>query len=55
MKCVVCKHGETRPGSTTVALNRGYAQLCSDHVLRAAIELSRGLFNGSTARRYSRY
>jgi YgiT-type zinc finger domain-containing protein len=23
MKCVVCKHGETRPGSTTVTLERG--------------------------------
>ncbi|MBV8362877.1 MAG: YgiT-type zinc finger protein, partial [Deltaproteobacteria bacterium] len=23
MKCVVCKHGDTRPGSTTVTLERG--------------------------------
>jgi YgiT-type zinc finger domain-containing protein len=23
MKCVVCKHGETRPGKTTVTLERG--------------------------------
>jgi YgiT-type zinc finger domain-containing protein len=23
MKCVVCKHGETRPGYTTVMLERG--------------------------------
>jgi len=23
MKCVVCKHGETRPGHTTVTLERG--------------------------------
>ncbi len=23
MKCLVCKHGETRPGPTTVTLERG--------------------------------
>jgi hypothetical protein len=23
MKCVICKHGETRPGKTTVTLDRG--------------------------------
>ena len=23
MKCVICKHGETRPGQTTVTLERG--------------------------------
>jgi YgiT-type zinc finger domain-containing protein len=23
MKCVVCRHGETRPGHTTVTLERG--------------------------------
>jgi YgiT-type zinc finger domain-containing protein len=23
MKCVICKHGETRPGKTTVTLERG--------------------------------
>ncbi len=23
MKCVVCKHGETRPGATRVAVERG--------------------------------
>jgi YgiT-type zinc finger domain-containing protein len=23
MKCVICKHGETRPGETTVTLQRG--------------------------------
>jgi YgiT-type zinc finger domain-containing protein len=27
MKCVICKHGETRPGSTTVTLERGGATL----------------------------
>jgi YgiT-type zinc finger domain-containing protein len=27
MKCVVCKHGETRPGHTTVTLERGGATL----------------------------
>ena len=27
MKCVICKHGETRPGKTTVALERGSATL----------------------------
>ena len=27
MKCVVCKHGETRPGHTTVTLERGSATL----------------------------
>lgn len=23
MKCIICKHGETRPGFTTVTLQRG--------------------------------
>jgi YgiT-type zinc finger domain-containing protein len=23
MKCVICKHGETQPGSTTVTMQRG--------------------------------
>ena len=27
MKCVVCKHGETRPGHTTVTLEKGGATL----------------------------
>ncbi|MGC2420661.1 MAG: type II toxin-antitoxin system MqsA family antitoxin [Candidatus Acidiferrales bacterium] len=27
MKCVVCKHGETRPGHTTVTLERDGAAL----------------------------
>lgn len=27
MKCVVCKHGGTRPGHTTVTLERGGATL----------------------------
>ena len=27
MRCVICKHGETRPGSTTVTLERGKATL----------------------------
>jgi YgiT-type zinc finger domain-containing protein len=27
MKCVVCKHGETQPGYTTVTLERGGATL----------------------------
>jgi YgiT-type zinc finger domain-containing protein len=27
MKCVVCKHGETRPGHTTVTLERNGAAL----------------------------
>lgn len=27
MKCVICKHGETRPGMTTVTLERGGATL----------------------------
>jgi YgiT-type zinc finger domain-containing protein len=27
MKCVICKHGETRPGATTVTLERGGATL----------------------------
>ncbi len=27
MKCVICKHGETRPGKTTVTLERGGATL----------------------------
>ncbi len=27
MKCVVCKHGETRPGTTTVTLTRGETTL----------------------------
>jgi YgiT-type zinc finger domain-containing protein len=27
MKCVICKNGETRPGKTTVTLERGGATL----------------------------
>ncbi len=27
MKCIVCKHGETRPGKATVTLERGGATL----------------------------
>ena len=27
MKCVICKHGETRPGKATVPLERGVATL----------------------------
>jgi YgiT-type zinc finger domain-containing protein len=27
MNCVICKHGETRPGTTTVTLERGGATL----------------------------
>lgn len=27
MKCVICKHGETHPGETTVTLERGGATL----------------------------
>ena len=27
MKCVICKHGETRDGTTTVTLERGGATL----------------------------
>ncbi|MFZ0887732.1 MAG: type II toxin-antitoxin system MqsA family antitoxin [Candidatus Binataceae bacterium] len=27
MTCVICKHGETRPGKTTVTLERGGATL----------------------------
>lgn len=27
MKCVICKHGETRPGKTTVTLERGGATI----------------------------
>ncbi len=27
MKCVICKHGETRPGKTTVPLERGGATI----------------------------
>jgi YgiT-type zinc finger domain-containing protein len=27
MKCVICKHGETQPGSVTVTLERGGATL----------------------------
>jgi YgiT-type zinc finger domain-containing protein len=27
MKCVICKHGETRPGKTTVTLERGGSTL----------------------------
>jgi YgiT-type zinc finger domain-containing protein len=27
MKCVICKHGETQPGKTTVTLERGGATL----------------------------
>ncbi len=23
MKCIICRHGETRPGTTTVTLERG--------------------------------
>jgi len=27
MNCVICKHGETRPGTTTVTLNRGHSTI----------------------------
>ncbi len=27
MKCVICKHGETQPGKTTVTIERGGATL----------------------------
>jgi YgiT-type zinc finger domain-containing protein len=27
MKCVICKHGETKPGTTTVTLERGAVTL----------------------------
>lgn len=27
MKCVICKHGETQPGTTTVTLERGATTL----------------------------
>jgi YgiT-type zinc finger domain-containing protein len=27
MKCVICKHGETQPGNTTITLERGGATL----------------------------
>ena len=27
MKCVICKHGETKPGSVTVTLERGDATI----------------------------
>jgi YgiT-type zinc finger domain-containing protein len=32
MKCVVCKHGETRPGKTTVLLQRGRATVVINDV-----------------------
>jgi len=32
MKCVVCKHGETRPGKTTVTLERGGVTLVIKNV-----------------------
>ena len=32
MKCVICKHGETRPGTATVTLERGETTLVFKHV-----------------------
>ena len=32
MKCVICKHGETSPGTTTVTLERGGATLVIKNV-----------------------
>jgi YgiT-type zinc finger domain-containing protein len=32
MRCVVCKHGETRPGVTTVVLQRGGATVVINDV-----------------------
>jgi YgiT-type zinc finger domain-containing protein len=32
MKCVVCKHGETTPGKTTVVLQRGGATVMINDV-----------------------
>ncbi len=32
MKCVICKHGETRPGETTVTLQRGESTLVFKNV-----------------------
>jgi YgiT-type zinc finger domain-containing protein len=32
MKCVICKHGETKPGQTTVTLQRGNATLVVKNV-----------------------
>lgn len=32
MKCVVCKHGETAPGTTTVTVDRGNVVVVLRHV-----------------------
>jgi len=32
MKCVICKHGETRPGEVTVTLERNGVTLVIKHV-----------------------
>ena len=32
MKCVLCKTGETKPGKTTVVLNRGETSVIIKHV-----------------------
>ena len=32
MKCVICKAGETRPGKTTMALERGNTTVVFKHV-----------------------
>ena len=32
MKCVICKHGETRPGTTTITLERDGMTLVFKHV-----------------------
>ena len=32
MKCVVCKHGETAPGTTTVTVDRGTMVIMLRHV-----------------------
>ena len=32
MKCVVCKHGETGPGTTTVTIDRGALVVVLRHV-----------------------
>lgn len=32
MKCVICRNGETRPGETTVSLQRGETTVILKHV-----------------------
>ncbi|MGH8910285.1 MAG: type II toxin-antitoxin system MqsA family antitoxin [Egibacteraceae bacterium] len=38
MKCVVCRHGETRPGTTTVAFHEGRSTLVVNEVPAEACE-----------------